>query len=166
MKLASDECHNTSLMICLHWFRWWLGAVRQQAITWAYVDPNICHYLVSLGHNELTNAVFDCHVTRCQYCTVLRCITSQPIPNATRVNHWQKIGNVRTKLVSCISCTVFLTHWGQGKMTDILSVTFSNAFFKQNYFHNNQNEIIQMSVCCQAYNWQWISIDSVDGLVP
>ena len=26
---------------------------RQQAITWANVDPDICHYMVSPGHNEL-----------------------------------------------------------------------------------------------------------------
>ena len=145
-------------MICQDWFRWWFGAVRQQAITRAYVDPNVCHYLVSLGHNELINDMIVCHVTRCQYCTVLRCITSEALPNATRVNRWQKIGNVRTKLVSCISCTAFLTHWGPNEITDILWATFSNSFFKQDYFHNDQYDIIQMSVCCRGYNWQWINI--------
>ena len=28
---------------------WWPG----QAITWANVDPDICHHMESLGHNEL-----------------------------------------------------------------------------------------------------------------
>ena len=28
------------------------GAVRQQAITWANVDPYLCLHMVSLGHNE------------------------------------------------------------------------------------------------------------------
>ena len=28
-------------------------AVRQQAITWTNVDPDVCRHLVSLGHNEL-----------------------------------------------------------------------------------------------------------------
>ena len=28
-------------------------AVRQQAITWANVDPELCRYMVSLGLNEL-----------------------------------------------------------------------------------------------------------------
>ena len=40
------------LMISQHWFRWWLGAVRllrQQAITWAYVDPDLCRHMVSPG---------------------------------------------------------------------------------------------------------------------
>ena len=30
-----------------------LGAVRQQAITWANVDPDLCCHMASLGHNEL-----------------------------------------------------------------------------------------------------------------
>ena len=40
-------------MISQHWFRQWLGAVRQQAITWANVDPDLCRHMMSLGHNEL-----------------------------------------------------------------------------------------------------------------
>ena len=42
-------------MISQHWFRKWLGAVRQQAITWANVDPDLCRHMVSLDHNELTH---------------------------------------------------------------------------------------------------------------
>ena len=34
-------------------FRQWLGAVRQQAITWASVDLDLCHHIASLGRNEL-----------------------------------------------------------------------------------------------------------------
>ena len=37
-ETADDSKHKTSLMISRHWFRWWLGAVRQQAITWTNVD--------------------------------------------------------------------------------------------------------------------------------
>ena len=33
----------------------WLGAVRQQAITWANVDPDLCRQIASLGLNELIN---------------------------------------------------------------------------------------------------------------
>ena len=40
-------------MISQYWLRRWLGAVRQQAITWANVDPDLCHLIMSLGHNEL-----------------------------------------------------------------------------------------------------------------
>ena len=32
------RCHSTSLTISQLWFKWWLGAVRQQAIAWANVD--------------------------------------------------------------------------------------------------------------------------------
>ena len=54
LKLSCYECHCTLLMISQHRFRWWLGAVRQQAITWANVDPYLCRHMASLGHNELT----------------------------------------------------------------------------------------------------------------
>ena len=53
VKLLSDKCHWTLLMISQHWFRQWLGAVRQQAITWANVDPDLWRQMASLGHNEL-----------------------------------------------------------------------------------------------------------------
>ena len=34
-------------------FREWLGAVRQQAITWTNVDPDLSHHMASPGQNEL-----------------------------------------------------------------------------------------------------------------
>ena len=46
-------------MISQHWFRWWLGAVRQQAITWASVDADLCRQMASLGLNELTGRVMS-----------------------------------------------------------------------------------------------------------
>ena len=55
VKLPSDECHNTLLMISQHWFRWWLGAVNQQAITWSNVDPDLGHYLISLSHDLINH---------------------------------------------------------------------------------------------------------------
>ena len=30
----------------------WLGAVKQQAIIWANVDPDLCRHITLLGHNE------------------------------------------------------------------------------------------------------------------
>ena len=36
------NCHKTSLMT--HWFRQWIGAVRQQAITWINVYLDLCHH--------------------------------------------------------------------------------------------------------------------------
>ena len=32
----------------------WLGAIREQDITWANVDQDLCCHMVSLSHNELT----------------------------------------------------------------------------------------------------------------
>ena len=40
-----------------HWFRLWLGAVRQQAITWANDDPDLWCHVLSLGHNESLKAL-------------------------------------------------------------------------------------------------------------
>ena len=52
-KWLPGECHRSQLMIHQHRFREWLGAVRQQAFTWANVDPDLGHHMASLGHNEL-----------------------------------------------------------------------------------------------------------------
>ena len=46
-------CQTTSLVPSQHWFRYWLDALRQQAITCANVDQCLYHYMVSLGCNEL-----------------------------------------------------------------------------------------------------------------
>ena len=51
MKLSSSECHKILSIRSQHWFRYWLGAIRHQAITWANVDPDLCHHMVVLGHN-------------------------------------------------------------------------------------------------------------------
>ena len=40
---------------------WWqdnIGSIRQQAITWANVDLDLCCQMVSLGLNELTTAIY------------------------------------------------------------------------------------------------------------
>ena len=41
---------RTSSMVSEQLFRLWLGAVRQQAITWANVDPGLCCHMASLDH--------------------------------------------------------------------------------------------------------------------
>ena len=37
-----------------------VGAIRQQSITWANVDPNICHHMAWLGLNELIHNKVSC----------------------------------------------------------------------------------------------------------
>ena len=54
-KLPSEEHHWTLVMIGQHWFRQWLGAVRQQAITWTNVDLDPCRHMASIGYKELIN---------------------------------------------------------------------------------------------------------------
>ena len=49
---------RNQLMIRQHWFRQWLVAIRQQAITWANVDQGLCHHMASHGHNELNRTIF------------------------------------------------------------------------------------------------------------
>ena len=44
-------------MISQHWFRQWLVAVRQQAITWTNVDQVLRRHMASPGHNVLTAPV-------------------------------------------------------------------------------------------------------------
>ena len=46
-EIALGECLETSLMISQHWFRNWLGAIKQQAITWANSDPNLCCHIIT-----------------------------------------------------------------------------------------------------------------------
>ena len=62
VKLVLGECRRTSVIISQHWFRWWLGAIRWQAITCANIDPEQCHHIVSLGHNELTHLLLVSHI--------------------------------------------------------------------------------------------------------
>ena len=56
-KLPSDDCQLISQMINQHWFRYWLGAVRQQTITRDSVGQDLCRHIMHmapLGHNNLT----------------------------------------------------------------------------------------------------------------
>ena len=58
---------NATRLTSQHWCRKWLGSIRQQTITSANDDPNLCHYMALLGHNKLlqdltpllTESVFD-----------------------------------------------------------------------------------------------------------
>ena len=54
LKMSSGKCQPFCFPITSpHWFRWWLGAIKHQAITLMNVDPNLCCHMASLGHNEL-----------------------------------------------------------------------------------------------------------------
>ena len=44
-RRALRDDPGISLMISQHRFRSWLGAIRQQAITWVNVDPDLWHHI-------------------------------------------------------------------------------------------------------------------------
>ena len=56
VKLPSYGCTRTYLMISLNWFRWGLGAISHQAITWTNDDSDPWCHMASLGQLEL-----NCH---------------------------------------------------------------------------------------------------------
>ena len=121
---------GTSL-ISQHWFRRWIGAIRQQAIIWANVDPQ------SLGHNKLR------HIP-------LRFQGYNEI--GTRQNCKEKIiqdlwtvSQINTKYIlittnwylwlfflmshqSTYCSAKQLTHWGREKMAAFSQTTLSKAF--------------------------------------
>ena len=74
--MQSFECYGTSLMISHHWFRWWLGATRQQGITWVNVDPGPCLHMASLGHNELKIKVENATQTYRTTQSIIDCISA------------------------------------------------------------------------------------------
>ena len=51
--LCNKFTNWTLLLTSQHWFWWWLGVFRQQAITSANVDPDACRHNALLDHNEL-----------------------------------------------------------------------------------------------------------------
>ena len=53
MELLTYEWHRTVLMASQYLFIWWLGAVRQQVITWTNVDQVLWHHIASLRHNYI-----------------------------------------------------------------------------------------------------------------
>ena len=52
MHLKMSSGKRRPFCLGLNVLRQWLGAIRQQVITWAHVDPGLCRHMVSLGHNE------------------------------------------------------------------------------------------------------------------
>ena len=52
VKLHRDACQGP-IISSHHWFRYWLGNIRQQAIIWNNVDRYLCHHMALLGSNGL-----------------------------------------------------------------------------------------------------------------
>ena len=87
----------TLLKISEHWFRSWLGAVRQQDTTCTNVDLDPCRHLVSLGHNELKllwpGDTMWCHRSDLKLTRVCHLFGTKPLPEPmlTYCEIWIKI---------------------------------------------------------------------------
>ena len=53
--LTDDKSTLVQVMAC--------GAVRQQAITWANIDRDLCRQMLSLGLNELNASIYLGHLS-------------------------------------------------------------------------------------------------------
>ena len=53
MQNSSLGAHRNSLMRNQYWFRQRLGAVRQQAITFTNIDPDLYLFMALSSHSEL-----------------------------------------------------------------------------------------------------------------
>ena len=63
LDFADDQ---STLVQVIAWCR--RAAVRQQAITWGHVDPDLCRHMALLGHSELTLVwVITCLMTPSRY---------------------------------------------------------------------------------------------------
>ena len=74
LELVLNEFHGTVLILNQHWFnfRQWLGAIQAKAITWANVDPDLCHHMVTLCHNELNMPCTELYrVIMMSFCSAL-----------------------------------------------------------------------------------------------
>ena len=109
LYLQTNEWHSTLLLISQHWFRYWLAAVRKQAITWNNIDPIPWWHMASLGHNEwfigntqdikLNSSVQNYPNHHCSPSLVHKFLRSPPLPSTptttttttTTRNIWSKV---------------------------------------------------------------------------
>ena len=82
-------------MISQHWFRWWLGAIRQQAITWANVDPVFCRHMASLGPNELSSKMY--------YRKIMQCLQAKRFGVTMIMSIWNLTGASAALQPRCLS---------------------------------------------------------------
>ena len=65
VKLLSGERHKSPLMISQHWFRKWLGAIIQEAITWTSIDQDLRYHLFQSVHTQpIPQNTYICSRTR------------------------------------------------------------------------------------------------------
>ena len=52
--ISAGPHHCGSAQHVQHWFRFWLGTIKQHGITWNNVDWDLCRHMAFLGHSELS----------------------------------------------------------------------------------------------------------------
>ena len=155
-------------MTSQYWFRQWIGAVRQQAITWANVDPDPCRHMASLGRNELTHCgtgmphgIRDLLSSLFQ---IMACslFSTKPLPEPV-VTYCQldpqehismkynlKFKHFHSWKYVCSGLSV-LTHWGQEKWQTLCRQHFQMDFVKRNVLYSDSD-----GIC----SWHYVNIGS------
>ena len=92
------------MMVGQHWFRYWIGAVRQQAIIWANVMPDLSRHMVSLGHNELINGLviqsFFSPNTHKRHHHVFTVVSFNSLWPSDTI-WWQRSGSILAQIMAC-----------------------------------------------------------------
>ena len=114
---------------------WCCHSGRQQAITWANVDPDFCHHMVSLGHNDWVNIGSSdgwCHQATSHYLN--QCWRRSMMPYMASLGHNE------------------LIHFNLNKMA-IYLMTFLGAFsWKKNLM------FLQIS-SCSLFSWAKLAMN-------
>ena len=63
INLLSGEGYRICLRICQYWLRWWIGAVKYQAISWTNVCEVQWRHIVSSLYGNIRSAARFCEIS-------------------------------------------------------------------------------------------------------
>ena len=139
VKFPSTKCQQASLMISQHWFSWWLGAIRQQAITWTNVGPDLCGHMALQGHNETilsySSSISGYHICiMCILASTPTCSASNSLEPYSQ-EHVTRLGWPRSVYKSNVECR-FLSRNGQITLkVKANDLHFSNTSWENTKMH-------------------------------
>ena len=124
----------------------WLGAIRQQAITWANVDPDLCRHMASLGHNELKHSSMVRNGSGSELTKDTPCLAVIVELWVVSYEHFNPLAPGR-----CASMfkSIILEHMLQIKFM-IISCEISVRWMPQNTFDDRSTLVQVMAWCLQA----------------
>ena len=124
VKSPWDEFLWTLLMIRQHGFRQWLGAVRQQAVTWANLAPDLSQYMAPQDHSEwndlrLQRIKYVYYNTNPWWISIIPYFfkVSISLPSITMTSHIVKAAQLTTTALFCQQ-PVQANCWGIKILTD------------------------------------------------